>query len=66
MEGVLECSNEHFWTYAPGYFVGSLSVRVRSDANEQLVLSRVRALFEPLVTNLTIQIEKDEMLNYSQ
>jgi len=60
LEGVLECSNEHFWTQAPGVFVGSLVVRVRSDANEQAVLSKTRSLLSPWVSHLTIQVEKDD------
>jgi len=60
LEGVLECRNEHFWTQSPGVFVGSLYVRIRSDANEQQVLSRVTSLFAPLVTHLTVQVEKDD------
>jgi len=60
LEGVLEYRNEHFWTQSPGVFVGSLYVRVRSDANEQVVLSRVRSLFTPLISHLTVQVEKDD------
>jgi len=60
LEGVLECRNPHFWTQSPGVFVGSLYVRVRSDANEQVVLSKVTNLFSPLVTHLTVQVEKDD------
>ncbi len=60
LDGVLECRNEHFWTQSPGVFVGSLNVRIRSDANEQLVLARVQQLFGGLITHLTVQIEKDE------
>lgn len=58
-EGVLECTNTHFWTQAPGVFVGTLCVRVRSDANEQVVLQQITRLFLPLITHLTIQVEKD-------
>jgi heme-binding NEAT domain protein len=59
----LECKNEHFWTHAPGVFVGSLVVRVRGDANEETVLARVQNLFNPLVTHLTVQVEKDDFSN---
>jgi hypothetical protein len=41
VEGVLELSGEHFWTQAPGIFVGSLHARVRQDANEQQVLAKI-------------------------
>lgn len=60
VEGVLECSNEHFWTFAPGVFVGSLHVRVRSEANEQVVRQKLRGLFAHLpLASFTVQIEKD-------
>jgi len=62
VEGVLECRNEHFWTQSPGVFVGSFYVRVRSDANEQQVSARVNSIFSPLITHLTVQIEKDDWL----
>jgi len=62
LEGVLECRDEHFWTQSPGVFVGSVSVRVRSDANEQVVLSRVSSIFRPMITHLTVQVEKDDWM----
>jgi Co/Zn/Cd efflux system component len=42
VEGVLECVDEHFWTLAPGMFVGTLTVRTRPDANEAQVLAKVQ------------------------
>jgi len=60
VEGVLECCNEHFWTQAPGAFIGTLTVKVRSDANEQLVLAKVTNIFSHLITNLTVQVEKED------
>lgn len=59
LEGVLEYHSEHFWTQAPGVFVGSLSIKVRAEANEQLVLQQVHQLFAPHIRHLAIQIEKD-------
>eukprot|EP00026_Physarum_polycephalum_P006682 Phypoly_transcript_06733.p1 GENE.Phypoly_transcript_06733~~Phypoly_transcript_06733.p1 ORF type:complete len:298 (+),score=22.14 Phypoly_transcript_06733:812-1705(+) len=59
LEGVLEYHSEHFWTQSPGIFVGSLCVKVRSDANEQSVLQQVNKLFAPYIRHLTVQIEKD-------
>jgi len=58
-DGVLECHNTHFWTQAPGVFVGTMCVRVRSNADEQFVLQQVTRLFSPFITYLTIQVEKD-------
>jgi len=59
IEGVLDVSDEHFWTQSPGVFVGSLKIRVRSDSHEQTVLRLVTSLFSNFITHLTIQIEKD-------
>lgn len=62
LEGVLEIRPEkcHFWTFSPGVFVGNIAIRVREDASEQVVLRRVRSAFDPYLTHLTIQIEKDQ------
>lgn len=76
VEGVLECVHEHFWTQSPGVYVGTLQVRVRSDANEQLVLAKVTnvrssrdvavylsnsaQIFSHLISHLTVQIVKDD------
>lgn len=38
--------------------VGTLHVRVKEDANEQLVLKQVHQLFSPLFSDLTIQVQK--------
>ena len=59
-DGVLECTNQHFWTHAPGVHVGSITIRVRSDAVEQEVRSRVRKIFAHLVSHLTVEMEKVE------
>lgn len=62
--GVLECKDEHFWTQAPGFVVGSVVVRVQSDANEQDILTTVSAKFSRLVQHMTVQIEKDPPLDW--
>jgi len=59
-DGVLECGNAHFWSMTPGVYVGSLLVRIRSDANEQMILQQVTDIFSRFITHLTIQIEKDD------
>ncbi|VDL92230.1 unnamed protein product [Schistocephalus solidus] len=56
LEGVLELRNEHFWTVGFGTLIGSLYVRVRRDADEQLVLAHVANRLHPLVKHLTIQV----------
>jgi hypothetical protein len=64
VDGILEITEEHFWTQAPGAVVGSLIVRVRSDAKESEVLGRVRGIYARLVADLTVQVEKDPPLNW--
>lgn len=59
-EGVLEFRNEHFWTLGYNDLVGTLHVRVRRDANEQVVLSHLTNRLSNLVSDLTIQVFKDE------
>ncbi|XP_020482539.2 zinc transporter 6 [Labrus bergylta] len=60
LEGVLEVRNEHFWTVGFGSLAGSAHVRIRRDANEQLVLAHVTNRLLPLVSTLTVQIFKDD------
>ena len=60
LEGVLEFRNEHFWTLGYNDLVGSIHVRVRRDANEQVVLSHLTSRLSNLVSDLTIQVFKDE------
>lgn len=59
-EGILEFRNEHFWTLGYNNLVGSLHVRVRRDANEQVVLSHLTNRLSNLVSDMTIQVFKDE------
>ncbi|KAH3744306.1 Cation efflux family protein [Pelomyxa schiedti] len=59
VEGVLEIRNEHFWTLSPGIYVGSLCVRVRSDASEEKIRQQIRGLYQNWLTHLTIEIDKD-------
>lgn len=60
LDGVLEFREEHFWTLSFGSLAGSVQVRVRRDANEQLVLAHVYNRLSNLVSNLTIQVFKDD------
>jgi len=59
IEGVLECRNEHFWTQSQNSYVGSVIVRVGTNVDEQVVLRKVHAIFDPLVSDFTVQVEKD-------
>uniref|UniRef100_A0A8C5N1H1 Solute carrier family 30 member 6 n=1 Tax=Leptobrachium leishanense TaxID=445787 RepID=A0A8C5N1H1_9ANUR len=60
LDGVLEVRNEHFWTLGFGTMAGSVHVRIRRDANEQMVLAHVTNRLNTLVSTLTVQIFKDE------
>lgn len=56
LDGVLEFRNERFWTLGFGDLVGSLHVRIRRDANEQVVLAHLNNRLSNLVSDLTIQV----------
>lgn len=60
LDGVLEFRHEHFWTLSFGTLAGSVQVRVRRDADEQLVLAHVYSRLSNIVSNLTVQIFKDD------
>ena len=62
LDGVLEFRDEHFWTLSFGVLVGSLHVRIRRDADEQLVLAHVWNKLAGLVQVLTIHIFKDDWM----
>ncbi|KAJ8013871.1 hypothetical protein DPEC_G00034300 [Dallia pectoralis] len=65
LDGVLEVRNEHFWTVGFGSLAGSVHVRIRRDANEQMVLAHVTNRLLPLVSTLTVQIFKDDWIRPS-
>nr|XP_023411019.1 zinc transporter 6 isoform X2 [Loxodonta africana] len=62
LDGVLEVRNEHFWTLGFGSLAGSVHVRIRRDANEQMVLAHVTNRLYSLVSTLTVQIFKDDWI----
>uniref|UniRef100_A0A8C0HKD2 Solute carrier family 30 member 6 n=1 Tax=Chelonoidis abingdonii TaxID=106734 RepID=A0A8C0HKD2_CHEAB len=62
LDGVLEVRNEHFWTLGFGTLAGSVHVRIRRDANEQMVLAHVTNRLYTLVSILTVQIFKDDWI----
>ncbi len=64
MDGVLECTDEHYWTQSPNVVVGSLHVRVRNGADEQAILSTVYRIFSRYITHLTVQVDKDPPLDW--
>ncbi|CAF2158716.1 unnamed protein product [Rotaria magnacalcarata] len=62
LDGVLELRLEHFWALSFRTLVGSLHVRCRRDADEQLVLAHVWNKLADVVQVLTIHIFKDDWL----
>ncbi|XP_068729375.1 zinc transporter 6-like [Montipora capricornis] len=65
LDGVLEFRNEHFWTVSFGRLAGSLHVRIRRDASEQMVLAHVTNKLSNHVTHLTVQVFKDDWIRSS-
>jgi len=60
--GVQECIEPHFWLLTPGNKVGTLSLQVEDDANEQKILADATAIFKKSgIDNITIQINKATM-----
>ncbi|XP_043929508.1 zinc transporter 6-like [Protopterus annectens] len=62
LDGVLEVRNEHFWSLGFGSLAGSVHVRIRRDASEQMVLAHVTNRLSTLVSTLTVQIFKDDWI----
>lgn len=60
-DGVLELRSAHWWTQAPGVIVGSLHIRIRADAQEQVILGYVHSVLKKYVAILTVQVEKDQI-----
>jgi len=59
VEGILECSQEHFWTSSYGNVVGSVQVTIDNQADEQETLQRVHSIFRQYVQNLTVQVQRN-------
>eukprot|EP01135_Chromosphaera_perkinsii_P000795 Nk52_evm83s151 gene=Nk52_evmTU83s151 len=59
-DGVLEFRKEHFWSQSYDQVVGSLHVRIRRDANEQVILRHVTTSLSRYVSDLTVHIFKDD------
>ena len=56
IEGVLELRNAHFWQLDFSSMVGTVDVRVRRDADEQMVLTYVTEKLSSVVSMLTVQV----------
>jgi len=59
VDGVLELKNSHFWQLDFNQIAGTVDVRIRRDADEQIVLSLVTEKLCSVIGHLTIQIVKD-------
>merc|ERR1712137_1429098 len=59
IEGVLECSQDHFWTCSNNNIVGSMCITVADQADEQAILRRVQSIFDKYVNNLTVEIQRN-------
>lgn len=59
VEGVLELINCHFWQLDFNTIVGTVDVRVRRDADEQVVQRTVHNKLSAIVNNCTVQVLKD-------
>lgn len=67
LEGVLDIADEHFWVQAPGFVVGSLTLRVRPDiASEMPLLRAAQRIYtgSGVVQDLTVQVEREAGLGY--
>jgi len=63
VDGVLEFYQVHFWSLAPSRDVGSLIIRVRADADDDLILKAAHRIFAPAIWSLTVQIEREKYIS---
>jgi zinc transporter 6 len=59
VDGVLELKNSHFWQLDFNTIAGTVDVRIRRDADEQVVLAMVTEKLYSVINNLSIQVVKD-------
>uniref|UniRef100_A0A0N4Z9E4 ZT_dimer domain-containing protein n=1 Tax=Parastrongyloides trichosuri TaxID=131310 RepID=A0A0N4Z9E4_PARTI len=64
VEGVLELKSAQFWQLDFSQIAGSVDVRVRRDANDQMVLSLVTEKLHNIVNVLTVEIIKDSSTSW--
>ena len=64
LDGVLSYSDPHLWQQGSESIAGTLHLQVAPSANEQKVITMVTTfLKEQGVTNLAIQVEKEQYLS---
>jgi zinc transporter 6 len=59
VDGVLELKNSHFWQLDFNTIAGTVDVRIRRDADEQMVLAMVTEKLYSVINTLSIQVVKD-------
>uniref|UniRef100_A0A0R3RIP0 Kinesin-associated protein 3 n=1 Tax=Elaeophora elaphi TaxID=1147741 RepID=A0A0R3RIP0_9BILA len=64
IDGVLELRLAHFWQLDFTTMAGTVDVRVRRDADEQLVLALVTEKLSAVISVLTVQIVKDVVTSW--
>lgn len=64
VEGVLELKSAQFWQLDFSQIAGSVDVRVRRDANDQMVLALVTEKLNNIVNILTVEIVKDSSTSW--
>ncbi|KAJ6228923.1 hypothetical protein M0813_08422 [Anaeramoeba flamelloides] len=58
VEGVVEYNTERFWSINDGVYIGSLCVIIRNQSLEEQILDEVKQIFRPIISHLTVEIEK--------
>ncbi|KAL7721591.1 Cation transporter [Entamoeba marina] len=58
IDGVIEYENEHFWTLAPNVYMGSIVIKTTIDANDQMVLTQTHELFDGILEDICVQVQK--------
>lgn len=63
IDGVLGYRSPHVWEIVGGRYVCSLHVLVGDEVDEQAVIASVRSIIKPLVSQVTIQVEKQKLVD---
>lgn len=59
IQGVLRVQDAHFWALTAGCYIGSITVRVRDDADVDRVRRAVHERLGGLLTELTVMVERN-------
>jgi len=58
IDGVLDCSERHFWAHSGGQYIGSINVVIKSTSSENEISSIVRRYLS-FIQDLTVQVERE-------